>query len=81
MVNYLSRRVNPTPYVNFMPPELAAFGEQPMRARLHMLAPPPVANRDHANYPEGRQGRRPLALSRLERFTRLPHDFLKLVFF
>ena len=27
MLNYLSRRVNPTPYVNFMPPELIMFGE------------------------------------------------------
>jgi hypothetical protein len=27
MLNYLSRRVNPTPYLNFMPPELAIFGE------------------------------------------------------
>jgi hypothetical protein len=28
MLNYLSRRVNPTPYINFMPPELSIFGEQ-----------------------------------------------------
>ena len=28
MLNYLSRRVNPTPYVTFMPPELAIFGER-----------------------------------------------------
>jgi 4-amino-4-deoxy-L-arabinose transferase-like glycosyltransferase len=27
MLNYLSRRVNPTPYLNFMPPELIMFGE------------------------------------------------------
>ena len=27
MLNYLSRRVNPTPYINFMPLELVAFGE------------------------------------------------------
>ncbi len=27
MVNFLTRRRNPTPYVNFMPPELAIFGE------------------------------------------------------
>ncbi len=27
MLNYLSRRLNPTPYVNFMPPELAIYGE------------------------------------------------------
>ncbi len=27
MLNYLSRHPNPTPYVNFMPPELRMFGE------------------------------------------------------
>jgi hypothetical protein len=32
MLNYLSRRVNPTPYINFMPPELTMFGEDHMVA-------------------------------------------------
>lgn len=27
MINYLARRVNPTPYVNFMPPEFIIFGD------------------------------------------------------
>jgi len=27
VLNYLSRRPNPTPYINFMPPELLMFGE------------------------------------------------------
>jgi hypothetical protein len=27
MINYLARRRNPTPYLNFMPPELILFGE------------------------------------------------------
>ena len=27
MINYLARRRNPTPYINFMPPELVMFGE------------------------------------------------------
>src|SRR5262249_15789634 len=27
MLNYLCRRVNPTPFINFMPPELIMFGE------------------------------------------------------
>jgi hypothetical protein len=27
MVNYLARMTNPTPYINFMPPELIMFGE------------------------------------------------------
>ncbi len=31
MINYLARRRNPTPYINFMPPELIAFGVERMR--------------------------------------------------
>jgi hypothetical protein len=30
LLNYLSRRRNPTPYLNFLPPELLMFGEQRM---------------------------------------------------
>lgn len=32
MLNYLLRTVNPTPYINFMPPELLLFGEDSMLA-------------------------------------------------
>jgi hypothetical protein len=39
MLNYLARRVNPTPYLNFMPPELAAFGEPAILAALASRAP------------------------------------------
>ncbi len=28
MINYLARRANPTPYINFMPPELIMFDEE-----------------------------------------------------
>jgi hypothetical protein len=30
MINYLTRHVNPTPFINFMPPELIIFGETPI---------------------------------------------------
>lgn len=30
MLNFLTQRKNPTPYINFMPPELALFGESNM---------------------------------------------------
>ena len=30
MLNYLARRTNPTPFVNFMPPEVIMFGEDSM---------------------------------------------------
>jgi hypothetical protein len=28
MINYLSRRVNPSPYINLMPPEISIYGER-----------------------------------------------------
>ena len=39
MVNYLSRRPNPTPYINFMPIELSIFGEASM-VRAFQAHPP-----------------------------------------
>ncbi|MCH8851286.1 MAG: hypothetical protein IID41_01385 [Planctomycetes bacterium] len=39
MINFLSARRNPTPYVNFMPPEVILFGEQNMLESLQ--ADPP----------------------------------------
>ena len=43
MLNYLSRRPNPTAYTNFMPPELAFYGEERMVAALEAAAPDYVA--------------------------------------
>ena len=34
MINYLSRRENPTPYINLMPPEVIMFGEDRIVASL-----------------------------------------------
>lgn len=39
MLNWLSRRMNPTPYVNFMPPELALFGEREILAAFEDRPP------------------------------------------
>jgi hypothetical protein len=39
MLNYLSRRVNPPPYINFMPPELIMFGEETMLAAFKAHPP------------------------------------------
>ena len=39
MLNYLAQSVNPTPYVNFMPPELLFFGEQAMLERFEATPP------------------------------------------
>jgi len=39
MINYLSRRSNPTPYVNLMPPELLMFGEDQV-VRVFENSPP-----------------------------------------
>jgi len=43
MLNYLSRRPSPTPYTNFMPPELAFYGEERMLAALRATPPDYVA--------------------------------------
>jgi MFS family permease len=41
MINYLLKRRTPTPFVNFMPPEMALFGEEQMLSALQ--ARPPAA--------------------------------------
>ncbi len=41
MLNYLARRVNPTPYINFMPPELEMYGESTI-VDAFRAAPPDV---------------------------------------
>lgn len=43
MMNYLARRANPTPFLNFIPPELLIFGEQRMLASLQARPPDFVA--------------------------------------
>lgn len=39
MINYLSRRVNPTPYINLMPPEVLMFGQQRILRALEQNPP------------------------------------------
>jgi hypothetical protein len=39
MLNYLSRRVNPTPHTNFMPTEMVIFGEEAILASLREHPP------------------------------------------
>jgi hypothetical protein len=39
MINYLTRRVNPTPYINCMPPELIIFGENSIVRAFQNQAP------------------------------------------
>lgn len=52
MLNYLARRASPTPYVNFMPPELALFGEETMLAVLRTRPPSAVllVHKDTSEY-------------------------------
>lgn len=39
MLNYLARLPNPTPYLNFMPPELIMFGEETILQSLQRASP------------------------------------------
>ncbi|MFW6163412.1 MAG: hypothetical protein ACODAJ_11640, partial [Planctomycetota bacterium] len=42
-LNYLARRDNPTPFINFMPPEVLLFGEDVMVAAFRERPPDAVA--------------------------------------
>ena len=52
LVNYLLRRRTPTPYVNFMPPELILFGEAEILGALEARPPGAVvlAHKDTSEY-------------------------------
>ncbi len=52
MINYLSRRINPTPYINFLPPELIMFGEDKMLASFRECPPDWIVliHRDSSEY-------------------------------
>ncbi len=52
MVNYLTRRINPTRHLNFMPPELEVFGENEILEDLKANPPDFVAlvHRDTSEY-------------------------------
>ena len=39
MFNYLARLPNPTPYLNFMPPELIMFGQENMLRAMQQAKP------------------------------------------
>lgn len=52
MLNWLARRVNPTPYINFMPPELLLFGETRIAATFRASPPDWIAlvHKDTSEY-------------------------------
>jgi hypothetical protein len=39
MINYLARRLNPTPFITFLPPEITIFGEEAMLEALQKHPP------------------------------------------
>jgi hypothetical protein len=59
MLNYLSRRVNPTGHLNFMPPELLIFGEDSILAAFQAHPPDLIAltHKDTREYGVGFFGR------------------------
>jgi hypothetical protein len=59
MLNYLSRRVNPTGHVNFMPPELLIFGEESIVAAFQRNPPDTIVltHKDTREYGVGFFGR------------------------
>lgn len=71
-LNYWSRRVNPTPFVSFMPPELAYYGPDRMLRALKTSPPDAVVlwNRDLEEYGADRFGASPATGSTVLRFVR-----------
>lgn len=52
MLNYLARRENPTPYLSFMPPEMAFFGERSIMEAFQLSPPDAVVlvHKDTSEY-------------------------------
>lgn len=52
MINYLSRRENPTPYITFMPPEIILFDERAILTAMRLTQPDYVlvVHKDTAEY-------------------------------
>ncbi len=52
LVNYLTRRHTPTRHINFMPPELALFGEEEIVKELRAAPPDALAlvHKDTSEY-------------------------------
>lgn len=61
MVNYLVRRTNPTPYLTFMPPEFAIYGETRMLEALQNDPPDFIVllSKDTEEYGVGPFGKDP----------------------
>ncbi len=61
MINYLARRVNTTPHINFMPPEMLIFGEANILDSFKMHPPDYVilVHKDTCEYGVGLFGRDP----------------------
>lgn len=59
MINYLARRRSPSPYINFMPPELLMYGEANMVSALEANPPDFIAvvDKDTSEYGVPRFGR------------------------
>lgn len=70
--NYWSRRPNPTPYVSFMPPELAFYGIDTMRRSLHSGRPDFVVlyERPLSDYGGGHFGDRQATGSEIVNYVR-----------
>ena len=61
MLNYMARRVNPTPYLSFFPPEMAVWGEDNVLAALEAHPPDFIlaTERTATEYDSSRFGERP----------------------
>lgn len=75
-LNYWSRRINPTPFVSFMPPELAFYGAERMSTVLETARPDVIVlwNRSLSEYGAERFGASPATGSAILRFVRRNYE-------
>jgi hypothetical protein len=75
-LNYWSRRVNPTPFVSFLPPELAIYGAERMLRALEADPPDIIVlwNRHFEEYGADHFGASPATGSAILRFVRRNYE-------
>jgi hypothetical protein len=81
MLNYLARRRASTPYVNFMPPELATFGEDAI-LEAHQRSPPDLVvlvHKDTSEYGVGPFGHDPRYGARIMGWIQASYTLLETI--
>ena len=81
MINYLTRRANPTPYTTFMPTELAVYGEPAVLASLKATPPDYVllVHKDTREFGVGYFGADPRYGTQIMEWVRSQYDPIEVI--